>query len=317
MEASSHALDQGRADAVHFQVGVFTNLTRDHLDYHGDMEAYGAAKARLFAWPGLRNAVLNLDDPFGRVLAGRLAPGARLWACTLEDRPLPRVALPVRATAIEERADGVRIAVATADGTARIDSRLLGRLNASNLLVALGALLAAGVPLAQACPALGVVEPLPGRLESFGGGSVPLVLVDYAHTPDALTQALAAARALATGLVWCVFGCGGDRDHGKRPQMGATVAAHADRIVLTSDNPRSEDPLAILDDIDAGIDAPGRRQREPDRGRAIRLAIGLAAPGDVVLVAGKGHEDYQQVGDLRLPFSDRVEVLAALRERAR
>lgn len=315
LEVSSHALTQGRVAALVFDVAVFTNLSRDHLDYHADMEAYAAAKAQLFTHPGLAHAVINLDDPYGRALAARLPAGVKAIGFSLEasvtGAPTPEV---VHASAVTASAEGLDLRVQTAAGAVRLRSPLLGRVNAANLLAALAALLALGLTPDAAAAALARARAVPGRLERLGGDGRPLVLVDYAHTPAALEQALGTARTLAPGRLWCVFGCGGERDPGKRAQMGALAAALADEVILTSDNPRHEDPQRILEAIAAGMD--GRTAaREPDRARAIRAAVAGAGPDDVVLIAGKGHEDYQQLGDRRVPFSDRAVAAAALAER--
>jgi UDP-N-acetylmuramoyl-L-alanyl-D-glutamate--2,6-diaminopimelate ligase len=311
LEASSIALDQGRLDGVRFAVAVYTNLTREHLDYHGTMQAYGESKARLFAWPGLRHAVLNVDDAFGRELAARID---RARVDTIE-YGLGGGALAAHDLRLSER--GLRLEIRSRWGSGVLESRMLGRHNASNLLATLGALLASGVGFGEALEALARIEPAPGRLERLGGGAAPDVVIDYAHTPDALASALAALRpaVAAGGALVCVFGCGGERDPGKRPLMGEIATRLADAAVITSDNPRGEAPQAIIDAIAAGAQ-PGRYRVEPDRRRAIAEAIGAARPGDVVLIAGKGHERYQEIAGLRHPFSDRDEAQQALARRA-
>jgi UDP-N-acetylmuramoyl-L-alanyl-D-glutamate--2,6-diaminopimelate ligase len=310
MEVSSHGLDQGRVNAVAFDVALFTNLTRDHLDYHGTMEAYGAAKAKLFRWPGLSAAVINVDDAFGAALAD----DARR-----QGRPCLTYGLgtaDIRATDIVEGAQGVRCSVATPAGRGELAAPVVGSFNLMNLLGCLGVLLASGVTLADALAALALVEAPPGRMQRFGGGEAPLVVVDYAHSPDALEQVLGALRpAVASGgRLACVFGCGGDRDAGKRPEMGRIAARGADRIVVTSDNPRSEDPAAIAAAVVAGIEAAGGRvwTVELDRGVAIATAVAEARRGDVVLIAGKGHETTQEAKGVRLHFSDADAATAAL-----
>ncbi|MDH5287319.1 MAG: UDP-N-acetylmuramoyl-L-alanyl-D-glutamate--2,6-diaminopimelate ligase [Betaproteobacteria bacterium] len=314
MEVSSIGLDQGRVDGTKFDVALFTNLTRDHLDYHGTMAAYGAAKARLFAWPTLVAAVLNADDPFGADLARRLrGKGPRVLTYGLADAD-------VRASSVRATARGTALDVETPWGKGAVEVAVTGSFNALNLLGTLGVLLGSEVPLADALAALQVLEPPPGRMQRLGGGDAPLCVVDYAHTPDALEKVLGALRAaVAPGRhLVCVFGCGGDRDPGKRPEMGRVAATLADRVVITSDNPRSEDPAAIAMAIAQGVRAAGNRhwRLEADRAKAIRVALADAAAGDVVLVAGKGHEDYQERGGERVPYSDLEEVRAALRERA-
>jgi UDP-N-acetylmuramoyl-L-alanyl-D-glutamate--2,6-diaminopimelate ligase len=299
MEVSSHGLHQGRINGCCFRIAVLTNLSRDHLDYHGSMEAYAAAKAGLFAWPGLEHAVLNLDDEFGQALVGKTG-SARIVGYGFERGE-------VVAEAVNAGREGLSLSLNTAWGRAELKSSLLGRFNAYNLLAALAALLVSDVPLEQACAALGQVRPPAGRMQTLGGGSHPLVVVDYAHTPDALEKVLATLRPLAAeGRLICVFGCGGNRDKGKRPLMGQAAAQYADRVFVTSDNPRNEDPLAIIADILQGVKTDMART-EPDRARAIFEAVGEAKASDIVLIAGKGHEDYQEAAGQKLPFSD-VEV---------
>ncbi|MDQ3205422.1 MAG: UDP-N-acetylmuramoyl-L-alanyl-D-glutamate--2,6-diaminopimelate ligase, partial [Pseudomonadota bacterium] len=301
MEVSSHALDQGRVDGVHFDVAVFTNLTRDHLDYHGDMERYGAAKARLFAWSGLQCAVLNLDDDHGRRLHDALP--ASLRRIGLSSRG--RADAQVRADRLRLDAAGVGFDLRAGDQVHAVRSPLLGRFNVDNLLAVAGALLALGNPPGRIASILSQLQPIHGRMNRLGGDAGadgrprPLVVIDYAHTPDALEQALASLRAHATGRLVCVFGCGGERDRGKRPQMAAVAEAHADEVIVTDDNPRGESGDAIVDGILAGF-SPGARSCgaqitvERDRAHAIARAIAAAGEGDVVLVAGKGHEPYQE-----------------------
>ncbi|MEW6132769.1 MAG: UDP-N-acetylmuramoyl-L-alanyl-D-glutamate--2,6-diaminopimelate ligase [Pseudomonadota bacterium] len=296
MEVSSHGLHQGRVNGCRFNVAVLTNLSRDHLDYHGSMQAYAEAKAGLFAWEGLAHAVLNLDDEFGRALA------AKPSAAGVVGYGLGRG--EVAAEIVKEGREGLLLSLNTAWGRAELESPLLGRFNAYNLLAALAALLVSGVPLEQACAALAQVRPPAGRMQTLGGGTHPLVVVDYAHTPDALEKVLATLRPLAgEGRVICVFGCGGNRDKGKRPLMGRAAVQGADLVLVTSDNPRNEDPLAIIADILQGA-KNGPVRSEPDRARAIFEAIGAAKCGDIVLIAGKGHEDYQEVRGRKLHFSD-------------
>ena len=303
MEVSSHGLAQGRVNGTHFNVAVLTNLSRDHLDYHGDMESYGAAKARLFDWPELEWAVLNVDDAFGRQLES--APRqARVAGYGFQ-----------RGAVVGEKLQlsqaGLHLRVHTDWGDVELDAPLLGRFNAANLLAALTTLLVSGVKLEDACQALAHITPPPGRMQTLGGNVHPLVVVDYAHTPDALEKVLATLREIVGGgRLICVFGCGGNRDKGKRPLMGQTAAEGADEVWVTSDNPRNEDPRHIIDDILAGMG--GKPRVEPDRARAIFEAIGGAHQGDVVLIAGKGHEDYQEVAGERLPFSDVTVALKAL-----
>jgi UDP-N-acetylmuramoyl-L-alanyl-D-glutamate--2,6-diaminopimelate ligase len=317
LEVSSHALDQERVAGVRFDTAVFTNLTRDHLDYHGTLEAYGAAKARLFHTHGLRCAVINVRDAFGRALVERLDPALeKIVYTTANDVWAERGTGWIRVSELRATSAGLTINVETSWGTGLLRSRLVGEFNAENLLAVLGVLLGWGVPLQQALIALaGCVAP-PGRMEAFGGGVQPLALVDYAHSPDALAKVLDAARAHARGRVFCVFGCGGDRDAGKRPLMGAIAEAHADVVVVTDDNPRTEGSRAILEQILGGMRQPDAAHVLADRAEAIHWALAEADAGDVVVVAGKGHEDYQIVGSERRAFSDRAVVLDALGEEA-
>jgi UDP-N-acetylmuramoyl-L-alanyl-D-glutamate--2,6-diaminopimelate ligase len=313
MEVSSHALDQGRVNAVRFDSAVFTNLSRDHLDYHGTLEAYGAAKMRLFHSAGLRSAVINVQDAFGRRLAEMLDPGVEaIWFSTANEViAVPRVGW-IRLSAVRAFATGLTLHVESSWGAGTLRSRLVGAFNAENLLATLGVMLGWRVPLQQALAAVGACRPPPGRMEVFGGGSHPVAIVDYAHTPDALAKVLDAARAHTRGRLYSVFGCGGDRDAGKRPQMGAIAEELADAIVLTNDNPRSEDPRLIIEQIAAGMRDPARARVIPDREEAIRHALSEAEAGDVVVIAGKGHEEYQITGRERRPFSDRLLVQDAL-----
>jgi UDP-N-acetylmuramoyl-L-alanyl-D-glutamate--2,6-diaminopimelate ligase len=295
MEVSSHGLHQGRVNGCRFDVAVLTNLSRDHLDYHGSMEAYAEAKASLFAWPELKHAVLNLDDEFGRALAAR--NGVKKVGYGFHQGE-------VMAEAISADREGMTLSLNTAWGRAELHAKLLGRFNASNLLAALAALLVSDITLHDACAALSRVTPPAGRMQMLGGGTHPLVVVDYAHTPDALEKVLATLRPLAgEGRVICVFGCGGNRDRGKRPLMGRAASQGADLVYVTSDNPRNEDPTAIIADILEGVEA-GSSRIEANRARAIFEAVGEARVNDIVLVAGKGHENYQEVQGQKLPFSD-------------
>jgi UDP-N-acetylmuramoyl-L-alanyl-D-glutamate--2,6-diaminopimelate ligase len=323
MEVSSHALDQDRVAGVRFRSAAFTNLTRDHLDYHGTMTAYGAAKARLFDWPGLGTRVLNVDDAFGASLAVQLdAPGRVI----VTGRAVQSAALIatlaaqgagwVRAESVELAGDGQRLRIASHLGRCELRSALLGDFNSDNLLTALAILLSCELPLDRAARALGEARAPAGRMEAIGGDSQPLGIVDYAHTPDALAKALRAARGHAPGRLIVVFGCGGDRDAGKRPMMAAVAAELADAIVITDDNPRRESPARIVADIVAGLPSGRSAQVVHDRAQAIETALGAARPGDIVLVAGKGHEEYQIVGDEQRPFSDQAVLRAALARRA-
>jgi len=313
LEVSSHALDQERVAAVRFDTAVFTNLTRDHLDYHGTLEAYGAAKARLFRAPGLVRAVVNVRDSFGRDLAAGLDPALeRTVFSTSNELWIEPGAGWLRLAELRATTAGLTLHVESSWGAGTLRSRLVGEFNAENLLAVLAVLLGWRVPLQQALIALASCVAPPGRMEAFGGGAQPLALVDYAHSPDALAKLLDAARAHARGRVFCVFGCGGDRDPGKRPLMGAIAESHADVVVLTDDNPRGEDSATILEQIRAGLREPAAAHVIADRAEAIHFALTEADAGDVVVIAGKGHEDYQLVGAERRAFSDRLVVLDAL-----
>jgi len=314
IEASSIGITERRLDGTRICTAIFTNFTQDHLDYHGSMEAYWLAKAELFDWPGLRAAVINLDDPKGVELAARLA-GRELdvWTVSLQHAAGARLV----AQDIRMGSQGVHFSVC--EGAERVDleTQTLGDYNVSNLLGVIATLRTLGVSLARAVDACRVLHPVPGRMEFQGGADLPLAVVDYAHTPDALAQVLRALRPLAAqrgGQLWCVFGCGGDRDPHKRPLMGA-AARHADRVVLTNDNPRSESPEAIVGQIRPGLAGQGAVDIVLDRAQAITGALRQAAANDVVLVAGKGHEDYQETAGVRLPFSDRQQVGLALQAR--
>ncbi len=307
MEVSSHGLAQGRVNGVLFDVALFTNLSRDHLDFHGDMASYGGAKARLFAAPGLKHAVVNLDDPFGMALVGKLRNSkVQTMGYAIEQRSDLGIPI-VRAKDLEFSAQGVVFEVTSQWGNGAVTAPVFGRFNAYNVLAVLGGLLASDVGFASAVKAIAGIQPLPGRMQRLGGGDLPLVLIDYAHTPDALEKTLDAARELVagSGRLVCVFGCGGNRDPGKRSMMGAIADRLADRVILTSDNPRDEDPRSILNDIRSGINHDC--QIVPDRGAAIVQSIRQSNAGDVILIAGKGHENYQEVRAVRVPFSD-IEV---------
>lgn len=308
MEVSSIGLHQDRVAGIRFDVAVLTNLTRDHLEYHGTMAAYAGEKAKLFAWPGLGCAVLNLDDPFGVELASRLNGRVRTIGYTLG--AAQGCDLLLRAANLEESSAGIAF---TLDDT-RIAAPVIGRFNASNLLAVIGALIAGGETLADIAVVLPRLEPPPGRMQAIGAVGAPLVVVDYAHSPDALEKVLTTLRGTAltrAGRLICAFGCGGERDAGKRPLMGAIAEALADAVVLTSDNPRSEDPSLIIAAIQAGMrTAPV--VVEPDRAAAIAMAIAAADARDVVLIAGKGHEPYQEIAGTRVPFSDSDHARAAL-----
>jgi UDP-N-acetylmuramoyl-L-alanyl-D-glutamate--2,6-diaminopimelate ligase len=301
MEVSSHALEQGRVGAVDFEIAAFTNLTRDHLDYHGSMQAYGDAKAKLFAWPGLKTAVINSDDAFGQELTTRLSADVQLLRFSTADDHAAEVA----ASAIVTSSEGLTFDLRTPWGSRSIRSALLGRFNVSNLLAVVACLGAMDEPFERIADAVGALQPVNGRMNRLGGfHPVPLVVVDYAHTPDALEQALSALRPHCAGLLICVFGCGGERDAGKRPQMGAIAARLADVAIVTDDNPRGEDGDAIVAQIVAGMAGATTMEVQRDRALAIAHALKIAEPGDVVLIAGKGHETYQDGASGKHPFDD-------------
>ena len=317
MEVSSHALAQHRVAGCRFAGAVFTNLTQDHLDYHPSMEDYFEAKASLFAAPlfdpSEARAVVNSDDPWGARLADRLGPGC--WRSSLSD-----ARAELRMVDLAMTSQGVTGRLISPRGDGLFSSPLLGRFNLMNLLQAVGVLLQQDLPLPLLLEAIASFRGVPGRMERVvvkgaEASALPAVLVDYAHTPDGLDNALAAARPFCNGRLICVFGCGGDRDRGKRPQMAAIAARHADRVVVTSDNPRTEDPQRILDDVVAGIPSGTDLMVEGDRAVAIASAIADAGADDLVLVAGKGHEDYQILGTEKVHFDDREEAEQALRRR--
>ncbi|MGQ0384927.1 MAG: UDP-N-acetylmuramoyl-L-alanyl-D-glutamate--2,6-diaminopimelate ligase [Gammaproteobacteria bacterium] len=308
MEVSSHALDQGRVDGVRMRVAGFCNLTHDHLDYHGTMERYEAAKQRLFRLPGLEHAVINVGDAAGARIAAALAAGVALTAVAIGGAR-PQAARFVHVTRAVPGAAGLELELAGQFGERRLRSRLVGGFNAENLAVTLGMLLTWDFGVDDAIAALAACTAPPGRMETWRLANGALAVVDYAHTPDALAKALTALRAHARGRLLVVFGCGGERDPGKRPLMGEAAERLADGIFVTDDNPRGEDPDRIVTMILTGMRAPGRARVLRDRAAAIAAALAEARPGDAVLVAGKGHEDTQVVGPERRPFSDREQVL--------
>ncbi len=329
IEASSIGLDQGRLNGLPVRTALFTNFTRDHLDYHGDMATYEAAKTRLFDQPGLQHAVLNLDDAMGLRLLTYLqhsAPQMALTGYTLAatadaDAP-PAGTTVLRAVDIRSSHAGTSFQLMTPDGTMLVRTRLVGRFNVSNVLGIIGVLMGQGHALRAIVDAVEALTSVPGRMQQFGGQDAPLVVIDYAHTPDALEKTLAALRPAAEqrhGKLWCVFGCGGDRDPGKRPQMGLAALA-ADQIIVTSDNPRSEAAADIIAQILLGTEPQDGGHATPqvveDRAAAILWAVRHAANADVILVAGKGHENYQEIRGKRLPFLDADHAALALATRA-
>jgi len=316
MEASSIGLQERRLDGTRIRCAIFTNFTQDHLDYHGDMAAYWQAKARLFDWPQLQAAVIHTDDAQGARLADALAgrSGLDCWTTSCTGRAR------LQAKDIRHGAHGLDFEVLEAGGAVHtVHVPVVGHYNVANVLGVIAALRTRGVPLADAARVCGQLSPVPGRMDSLGGAGLPLVVVDYAHTPDALDKVLAALRPVAQsrgGQLWCVVGCGGDRDPSKRPLMAAAAEQGADRLVLTSDNPRSEEPVHILNAMAAGLQHPAQAQVLADRAQAIAQALRQAGPADVVLLAGKGHEAFQESQGKRLPFSDRQHALAGLQARS-
>lgn len=298
MEVSSHGLDQGRVNGVAFDIAVFTNLTRDHLDYHGDMAAYANAKKKLLVWDGLKVAVLNLDDDFGAEVATELKAKNKhvmTYSITKNDAD-------VFAKTVKFSESSMVLEVKTPKGNAVIHANVVGQFNAYNLLAVLTTLLASDVSLSDAVKALATLKPVAGRMQQYGGGKMPLVVIDYAHTPDALEQVLKSLRAQTKGQLVCVFGCGGDRDSGKRPLMGKVSSELADQVIVTSDNPRSESPKAIIQAVMGGVKQNAISIE--NRADAISHAIKNAHAGDVILLAGKGHENYQEIAGVKYPFSD-------------
>ncbi|PKO52975.1 MAG: UDP-N-acetylmuramoyl-L-alanyl-D-glutamate--2,6-diaminopimelate ligase, partial [Betaproteobacteria bacterium HGW-Betaproteobacteria-21] len=318
MEVSSIGLDQGRVNGASMDIAIFTNLTRDHLDYHGTMETYAAAKSRIFSLPGLRAAIINLDDAFGLAQARRLVgEGLQVigYTCVASNADAVPGAQVLVADHIRTSASGLQFTVIWERSQAELQVRMVAPFNVSNLLAVIAALLARGVALDEVLHVAARLTPPEGRMQLVGGVGEPLVVIDYAHSPDALAKVLAAVRTTVRtrgGRLVCVFGCGGDRDPGKRPLMGEVVRELADRVVVTSDNPRSEDPLTIIEAVAAG--AGPAAECIVDRAQAIRIAIGEAAADDVIVLAGKGHEPYQEVLGQRLPFSDLEQARAALLE---
>ncbi|MFM2111616.1 MAG: hypothetical protein RLZZ271_276 [Pseudomonadota bacterium] len=312
MEASSIGLEEQRMAGLAIRVAVFTNFTQDHLDYHGSMEAYWQAKARLFAWPGLQAAVLNADASETAGLMASLRPGIEVWTYGLHQ--------PARLQAreVSYTAQGMKFDVCEGAERVTLHTQAIGEFNVSNLLAVVGSLRALGHPLAQAVKACEGMLPVPGRLQCIGGDAQPLVCVDYAHTPDALEKVLQTLRPVATargGQLWCLLGCGGNRDATKRPLMGAVAERHADRVMVTSDNPRDEDPRQIISHILLGLMNSAAAEVDVNRASAIASVIAQARSQDVVLLAGKGHEDYQEVAGVKSHFSDIEQAMQALAQR--
>jgi UDP-N-acetylmuramoyl-L-alanyl-D-glutamate--2,6-diaminopimelate ligase len=311
MEVSSHALQQQRCQTLQFDAAIFTNLSRDHLDYHADMADYAAAKRLLFTDYAPSFAIINHDDEHGRKWFGELNGGMQMLSFGLgKDAEL-------RAKVGSLDVNGMTIRINGPWGSEEIHTSLLGKFNASNLLATAGTLALLGMPWSHVLHQLEIMQPVPGRMMRLGGEQgQPVVVVDYAHTPDALQSALQAVRAHLDGKLVCVFGCGGNRDQGKRSQMGRAAELLADDVFVTSDNPRDESAARIIEDVLAGLEKPGKATVEPDRAAAIRQAIAKCKPGDVVLIAGKGHETWQEIGGQNIPFSDEITVRNALGDAA-
>jgi UDP-N-acetylmuramoyl-L-alanyl-D-glutamate--2,6-diaminopimelate ligase len=315
MEVSSHALQQHRCQTTQFDAAVFTNLSRDHLDYHTDMAEYAAAKRLLFTEYAPSFAIINHDDSYGRKWFGELNGGMQMLSFGLGQGAGSGAEL--RADVRSMDVNGMNIRINGPWGSEDVHTSLLGQFNASNLLATAGTLALLGMPWNQVLHQMEIMQPVPGRMMRLGGDlGQPVVVVDYAHTPDALESALQAVRAHLNGKLVCVFGCGGNRDQGKRPQMGRAAELLADDVFVTSDNPRHESANKIIDDVIAGLEKPGNATIEPDRAAAIQQAIANCKPGDVVLVAGKGHETWQEIGGQRIPFSDETTILNALGDAA-
>jgi UDP-N-acetylmuramyl-tripeptide synthetase len=316
LEASSIGIVERRLDATAFDVAVFLNFTQDHLDFHGSMQAYWEAKKSLFAWPGLKAAVINIDDPKGVELDAALASsGLDVWTFSCE--PSPTVAR-LQAREMAYGAGTLSFDVVEGEQVYPITTSLVGKFNVSNLLAVMAAMRAMNLPLKEIVAACTDLIPVPGRMEVLALDGLPMVVVDYAHTPDALEKVLSALQPVAKGRcgqLWCVFGCGGDRDRTKRPLMAALAEQYADCIVVTSDNPRTEHPLAIIGEVLTGLKHADAASIEADRAMAISSALRLAKPEDVVLVAGKGHEAFQEINGVKLPFSDLAHAQAALNTR--
>ncbi|PIP81059.1 MAG: UDP-N-acetylmuramoyl-L-alanyl-D-glutamate--2,6-diaminopimelate ligase [Gammaproteobacteria bacterium CG22_combo_CG10-13_8_21_14_all_40_8] len=307
MEVSSHALAQGRVEGLHYEVAVFTNLTRDHLDYHQNMQDYAEAKRKLFLDQTLPFVVINADDAFGLKLLADPEITSKKIAYSTKNNPIniPKIFGVVRASEVQYKPKGMSFNLETPWGDQQVELGLLGEFNLSNCLAVIGVLGCLGFDRSEFISSLEQQKAIPGRMECFGGGGKPSVVVDYAHTPDALEKALLALRAHANGEIWCIFGCGGDRDPGKRPMMALAAEKYADHLIITDDNPRNEDGNLIVADILSGLKRAGFAVVERDRNKAIRLGILNAKPNDIVLIAGKGHETYQLIQNVKHAHSDR------------
>lgn len=303
MEVSSHGLVQQRVTGVEFDIAVFTNLTHDHLDYHGDMDAYWLAKRRLFAWPSLKSVIINIDDRYGESLARELANELKVYTCSLSDKVVAGCEA-INVTKLTQSVKGISAHVTTPWGDGVLKSHLMGRFNISNLLAAMCVLSINAISFEESLRILSRLDTVPGRMQSIRAKGQPLVVVDYAHTPDALEHALMALRPHSAGKLWCVFGCGGGRDRDKRKIMGQIAERFSDQLIITNDNPRGDDPKEIVADILKGLLCSWAAEIELDRGAAIAHAIDCATQGDIVLIAGKGHEQYQEFATERIPFND-------------
>lgn len=304
MEVSSHSIDQGRVNGVEFDLGIFTNLSQDHLDYHGDMESYAKVKRRFLAEMPVKNRIINADDSYGMRWINELFPQKSIFAYSTRKLSLPANLPLVYTEHVASTRHGVKAKVKSPWGEADIFLPLMGQFNLSNSLAVLTALCVYGIAFQDAVDCLSKLQAVPGRMQTLGGGAQPLVVVDYAHKPDALEKVLQALRYHAEGKLWCVFGCGGERDRGKRPLMAKIAETLADKVIVTNDNPRHEKPEAIVAEILRGFSHPEKVSVELDRSKAIENSIQWAEAGDCVLIAGKGAEHYQQIGDEKLPFDD-------------
>lgn len=314
MEVSSHGLEQGRVNGVQFAGAVLTNISRDHLDYHGSMEAYMQAKLTLFEKPDLRFAVVNLDDGYSVPVLAAVPKNVALWGFSVKGKKYP-AGESLIAENIQHRHEGIEFDVCWRSEVRQVKAPLFGDFNIENVMAALTVMLALGYTLGESAGRLRSIKPVTGRMERFGGEREPVVFVDYAHTPDALAKVLSSVRKHCNADLWVVFGCGGNRDTGKRAEMGTTAERWADHIVITDDNPRFESGQTIINDILSGCRS-NKIEVIRDRETAIRTALARATPDDYVVIAGKGHELYQEVDGAKLPFSDAAAVNAALKLRA-
>lgn len=312
MEVSSHGLDQGRVEGVSFDVAILTNLSRDHLDYHGNIEAYKQAKKKLFISDASKALVLNADDALGQELFQQLSGDKPIWLYGMHEDRVRKSQMYVYATALETHRDGMKFILHSSQGSAEITTGLIGDFNVYNMLACFCVLLQSGLNFNLAVKRIEKLKTVPGRMEIIAQPDKPAVVIDYAHTPEALSQVLKNIRKHTDGKVICVFGCGGDRDAGKRPIMAQVAEENSDLVILTSDNPRNEDPALIIDEVQQGVRDPLKLIVEADRARAIQQAIKMASADDLILLAGKGHEDYQIIGNKKIPFSDREQALKSL-----